>query len=108
MASYLSNFLPTPKIHGQKMQTKKPNNIMICTMRPSASNNTSDEQRFGRKKEDPPIEDTRIHWDNQDDGWMGGNSHQQENVNEKKKKKTDNFGERFADLINASATSHYQ
>lgn len=52
-----------------------------------------------------PGVDTRIHWDNPDEGWIGG-SDQTKTVNEDK---TNLFSEdKFAELIKDSFDSHYQ
>ncbi|KAK8691606.1 hypothetical protein V6N13_075110 [Hibiscus sabdariffa] len=58
----------------------------------------------------PPGVDTRIHWDNEDEGWMGGSSNSQKtkqkfNPEEEQKNL---LGEKFADLLNHSSDSHYQ
>ncbi|KAL1196061.1 NAD(P)H-quinone oxidoreductase subunit T [Cardamine amara subsp. amara] len=52
-----------------------------------------------------PGVDTRIHWDNPDEGWIGG-SDPNKSVNEEK---TNLFSEdKFAELIKDSFDSHYQ
>ncbi|KAK9994991.1 hypothetical protein SO802_024694 [Lithocarpus litseifolius] len=60
----------------------------------------------------PPGVDTRIHWDNEDEGWIGGSTssqpkQQQQQSNEPKEQKN-LLGEKFADLLNDSSDSHYQ
>ncbi|WCJ44255.1 Chaperone DnaJ-domain superfamily protein [Euphorbia peplus] len=53
-----------------------------------------------------PGVDTRIHWDDPDEGWVGGtdsNSAQQQLP-----KQEPNFGHNFADLLNEASGSHYQ
>ena len=50
--------------------------------------------------------DTRIHWENDDEGWIGGSTKQQQN-NEEEKPKKKLLGEDFADLLNFQG-SHYE
>ncbi|XP_027355696.1 NAD(P)H-quinone oxidoreductase subunit T, chloroplastic [Abrus precatorius] len=56
-----------------------------------------------RPQRAPPGVDTRIHWDNEDEGWIGGNDtqHQQNSANNL-------LGENFADLLATSSGSHYE
>ncbi|XP_022735276.1 NAD(P)H-quinone oxidoreductase subunit T, chloroplastic [Durio zibethinus] len=57
----------------------------------------------------PPGVDTRIHWDNEDEGWIGGPSNSQqtkEKLNAEEEQKN-LLGDKFADLLNYS-DSHYQ
>ncbi|KAL5845942.1 hypothetical protein ACOSQ3_009466 [Xanthoceras sorbifolium] len=58
----------------------------------------------------PPGVDTRIHWENPDEGWIGGssgNSQQQKKLNPEEEQ--DNLlGHKFSDLLNESSDSHYQ
>lgn len=63
------------------------------------ASDSSGEPDSGRK----PFVDTRIHWSNPDEGWVGGKT-RSEDESEKK----EHLGERFADLINRSSASHYQ
>nr|GMD60953.1 NAD(P)H-quinone oxidoreductase subunit T, chloroplastic [Ipomoea batatas]GMD60955.1 NAD(P)H-quinone oxidoreductase subunit T, chloroplastic [Ipomoea batatas]GMD68943.1 NAD(P)H-quinone oxidoreductase subunit T, chloroplastic [Ipomoea batatas] len=55
----------------------------------------------------PPGVDTRIHWENEDEGWIGGNSSSstQEQLNADEKEL---LGEKFSELLNSSTDSHYQ
>ncbi|XWS34187.1 hypothetical protein CRYUN_Cryun21dG0019000 [Craigia yunnanensis] len=58
----------------------------------------------------PPGVDTRIHWDNEDEGWIGGPSNSKqtkEKLNTEEEQKN-LLGEKFADLLNDSFDSHYQ
>ncbi|XVE85749.1 hypothetical protein DITRI_Ditri17bG0115900 [Diplodiscus trichospermus] len=57
----------------------------------------------------PPGVDTRIHWDNDDEGWIGGPSNSQktkEKLNAEEEQKN-LLGEKFSDLLNDS-DSDYQ
>ncbi|KAL7596248.1 NAD(P)H-quinone oxidoreductase subunit T, chloroplastic [Lactuca sativa] len=59
----------------------------------------------GGKRRAPPGIDTRIHWENEDDGWVGGSA--TESATEEDQ--TNNLlGEKFSELLNNSTDSHYQ
>ncbi|EEF28798.1 conserved hypothetical protein [Ricinus communis] len=63
-----------------------------------------------KKERAPPGVDTRIHWDNPDEGWIGGSSSSsssQQQLNEEEEQKN-LFGQNFADLLNDASGSHYQ
>ena len=51
--------------------------------------------------------DTRIHWSNPDEGWVGGNA-KKEGDGGRGGSKNEPLGGRFADLINNASESHYQ
>lgn len=53
----------------------------------------------------PPGVDTRIHWENEDEGWIGGNSSRS---TQEKAKVEDLLGEKFSELLNSSSDSYYQ
>ncbi|KAK9269844.1 hypothetical protein L1049_025417 [Liquidambar formosana] len=55
----------------------------------------------------PPGVDTRIHWDNPNEGWIGGSNSQPTQEQLKAEAEKNILGEQFADLINSS-DSHYQ
>lgn len=59
----------------------------------------------GPKRPQPGV-DTRIHWENEDEGWIGGSSKSKTEAEEKEKQ--DFLGERFSELLNNSSDSHYQ
>lgn len=57
----------------------------------------------------PPGVDTRIHWENEDEGWVGGGTSSgttTRSVEEEQKKNL--LGEKFSELLNNSSDSHYQ
>ncbi|KAK2658483.1 hypothetical protein Ddye_005016 [Dipteronia dyeriana] len=55
-----------------------------------------------------PGVDTRIHWENQDEGWIGGSSgNSQKKLNPEEDHKN-LLGHNFSDLLNDSSDSHYQ
>ncbi|KAI9082967.1 hypothetical protein K1719_035110 [Acacia pycnantha] len=62
---------------------------------------TSEEPRERQKV--PPGVDTRIHWDNEDEGWIGGTT-----SNSKQSKPEDVLGQNFADLLSDFSGSHYE
>ncbi|KAL9295991.1 hypothetical protein ACSQ67_021887 [Phaseolus vulgaris] len=59
---------------------------------------------FSRTPESPPGVDTRIHWDNEDEGWIGGGDR------DKKTKSSNMFADDdFSDLLlTSSLSSHYE
>ncbi|MQL83663.1 hypothetical protein Taro_016160 [Colocasia esculenta] len=67
-----------------------------------ASDTSEDAPPSPRRKGTPGV-DTRIHWSSPDEGWVGRKSRPDTAT-----EKNENLGGRFADLISASTTSHYQ
>ena len=63
-----------------------------------------------KRQRAPPGVDTRIHWDNEDEGWVGGpsNSQQSKEKLHAEEEHKNLLGEKFADLLNDSFDSHYQ
>uniref|UniRef100_A0A0F7CZA3 Chaperone DnaJ-domain superfamily protein n=1 Tax=Erodium texanum TaxID=28960 RepID=A0A0F7CZA3_EROTE len=55
-----------------------------------------------------PVEDTRIHWENDEDGWIGGGSKSEPHKFSEEEEKKSLLGEKFADLLDESSDSHYQ
>nr|XP_043634043.1 NAD(P)H-quinone oxidoreductase subunit T, chloroplastic [Erigeron canadensis] len=63
----------------------------------------------GKAKQRTPQEvDTRIHWENEDDGWVGGSSASTTQSVEEEEQQNDFLGEKFSQLLNNSTDSHYQ
>ena len=58
-------------------------------------------------KKAPPGVDTRIHWENEDEGWIGGGSKSQQPKQEENQQK-DILGDKFSELLKNSTDSHYQ
>ncbi|KAF7850765.1 hypothetical protein BT93_L5014 [Corymbia citriodora subsp. variegata] len=59
----------------------------------------------------PPGVDTRIHWENEDGGWIGGDGSKSKEGEKQlgaEEEQRNLLGEKFADLLNESADSHYQ
>ncbi|CAD6343969.1 unnamed protein product [Miscanthus lutarioriparius] len=66
---------------------------------------TADGAGPGKKK----TVDTRIHWSNPDEGWVGGNAKKEgDGGRGRGGSKNEPLGGRFADLINNASESHYQ
>lgn len=60
-----------------------------------------------QRKKAPPGVDTRIHWENENDGWIGGNTTSSSIPDDQEQQK--NFlGDKFSDLLTESSDSHYQ
>ncbi|KAH6811127.1 Chaperone DnaJ-domain superfamily protein [Perilla frutescens var. hirtella] len=73
-----------------------------CSFRVLAAQGPSSEKR----PRAPPGVDTRIHWENEDEGWVGGNS--SGSTQEQAKKEDEFLGEKFSELLNSSSDSYYQ
>ncbi|KAL8216958.1 hypothetical protein R6Q57_023795 [Mikania cordata] len=57
----------------------------------------------------PPGVDTRIHWENEDEGWVGGgNSSGTATQTVEEEQKNNLIDEKFSELLNNSTDSHYQ
>ncbi|XP_057502811.1 NAD(P)H-quinone oxidoreductase subunit T, chloroplastic [Actinidia eriantha] len=61
----------------------------------------------------PPLGvDTRIHWESEEEGWIGGRSNSQSAQEGQFQAQEDHknrfLGEKFSDLLNSSSDSHYQ
>lgn len=65
------------------------------------------ETTSGQQKAQPG-EDTRIHWENEDEGWIGGSYSNSRKKLEPEEKKQDLLDENFSELLNSSTDSHYQ
>uniref|UniRef100_A0A0F7H1H0 Chaperone DnaJ-domain superfamily protein n=1 Tax=Monsonia marlothii TaxID=163685 RepID=A0A0F7H1H0_9ROSI len=78
--------------------------------RVSATATEGPDNSSGPWKPQPGV-DTRIHWENEEDGWIGGSggssNAEQKRFSEEEEKKS-LLGEKFADLLNESSDSHYQ
>lgn len=61
----------------------------------------------GKRPKAPPGVDTRIHWDNPDEGWIGGTQQTQQKFNAEDEQQN-LLADKFADLLNNSSDSHYQ
>ncbi|XP_073024616.1 NAD(P)H-quinone oxidoreductase subunit T, chloroplastic [Primulina eburnea] len=63
-------------------------------------------QDSGERKRAPPGVDTRIHWDNEEEGWIGEST--SGSTKGQKKEEDDPLGKKFSDLLNSSSDSYYQ
>ncbi|XP_042481263.1 NAD(P)H-quinone oxidoreductase subunit T, chloroplastic-like [Macadamia integrifolia] len=61
----------------------------------------------GQSRRAPAGVDTRIHWDNPDEGWIGGPSNSQQPTIEDEQQNL-LLGENYSDLLNDYSDSHYQ
>lgn len=67
------------------------------------------EQEEGwRPQRAPPGVDTRIHWENEDEGWVGGSTSGKKGDIDNEEDQRNLLGDRFADLLNDSSDSHYK
>ncbi|KAA8538661.1 hypothetical protein F0562_028269 [Nyssa sinensis] len=69
------------------------------------------EQGSVRPQRAPPGVDTRIHWENEDEGWIGGTTTTSQPTQEQlqaEEEQKNLWGEKFSDLLNNSTDSHYQ
>ncbi|XP_058097288.1 NAD(P)H-quinone oxidoreductase subunit T, chloroplastic [Magnolia sinica] len=74
-------------------------------MRVFATNDSGEQPPVGQRKGNPGV-DTRIHWENPDEGWIGGKTTKTDGGDRKKEEEI--LGEKFADLLKNSTDSHYQ
>ncbi|XP_073144556.1 NAD(P)H-quinone oxidoreductase subunit T, chloroplastic [Henckelia pumila] len=63
-------------------------------------------QDSGGGKRAPPGVDTRIHWDNEEEGWIGASTSGSDK--EQNKVEDDHLGKKFSDLLSNSSDSYYQ
>ncbi|XP_057782394.1 NAD(P)H-quinone oxidoreductase subunit T, chloroplastic [Salvia miltiorrhiza] len=59
-----------------------------------------------KRQQAPPGVDTRIHWESDDEGWIGGSS--SSSTKEQAKEEDRSLGEKFSELLNSSSDSYYQ
>lgn len=82
-------------------------------VRALASEDSAGGASYSRRRA-PPGVDTRIHWENPDEGWIGGGKTrsppppQQQQLSSDSELKEDNFSHKFAELLKNSTDSHYQ
>ncbi|XP_020111980.1 NAD(P)H-quinone oxidoreductase subunit T, chloroplastic [Ananas comosus] len=77
-----------------------------CDFRAVAASDTSTGEEPATRERRKPRVDTRIHWSNPDEGWIGGKKSKTEA--DVQDKKDEYVGGKFADLISRSTESHYQ
>ncbi|KAK6164759.1 hypothetical protein DH2020_001623 [Rehmannia glutinosa] len=92
-------------------QTSKPSSFQLVKQ---GTRKTSHHGRFrvlavqgsSDRQKAPPGVDTRIHWESEEEGWIGGNS--SGSTREQVKEENELLGEKFSDLLNSSSDSYYQ
>ncbi|TKY68072.1 NAD(P)H-quinone oxidoreductase subunit T [Spatholobus suberectus] len=84
---------PHPHPEAKFLRTGTPNSARCTSLQVHASR---------RPQRAPPGVDTRIHWDNEDEGWVGGTKQQQT------QKPNNMLGDDFADFLTTSSGSHYE
>ncbi|KAL6176616.1 hypothetical protein ACLB2K_053249 [Fragaria x ananassa] len=82
----------------------------VATFHVHASTSSSQAEGPSKRGRPPPAPgiDTRIHWENEDEGWIGGTSSKKTQQQVEQEKQKDVWGNKFADLLDDSADSHYQ
>ncbi|KAF7127980.1 hypothetical protein RHSIM_Rhsim11G0056000 [Rhododendron simsii] len=68
-------------------------------------------QESERRQRAPPPRpgyDTRIHWENDEDGWIGGSNNSKSKSTQEESHDDNLMSERFSELLNSSSDSHYQ
>jgi NAD(P)H-quinone oxidoreductase subunit T, chloroplastic len=102
MAASTASRIFTPILHRHQRRTKA---VVVAAASPPDAEPTpatADGAGPGKKK----TVDTRIHWSNPDEGWVGGKAKKEGDG--RGSSKNEPLGGRFADLINNAAESHYQ
>nr|XP_010930616.1 NAD(P)H-quinone oxidoreductase subunit T, chloroplastic [Elaeis guineensis] len=92
----------SPSLSPVIVRGRKYKNPVIWRMHVRASDSSGGSSSTGEKRERRV--DTRIHWSNPDEGWIGGKT----TPKTESEKKEEILGGRFAELIDKSAASHYQ
>ncbi|CAO2835311.1 unnamed protein product [Amaranthus hypochondriacus] len=85
----------------QNAVSKRKNHVKLCVFATT--------QEAGKPERPGPGVDTRIHWENEDEGWIGGNnSKSKEQFKDETEIGQNSFlGQKFHELLNSS-DSHYQ
>lgn len=104
MASLTPSFCPLPQKHSyiQRPQSRfvtnqKTKNDHLRIIHAAQSSNN--------RQRAPPGVDTRIHWENEDEGWIGTTKSKSA---EEQLKTDEDLDKKFSDLLNSSSDSHYQ
>ncbi|XP_050378128.1 NAD(P)H-quinone oxidoreductase subunit T, chloroplastic [Argentina anserina] len=114
-ASHTLSLLGSPK--PTRATTRTSNRLQVnharATFLVHASTSSPSSQAEGPSKRGrpPPGVDTRIHWENEDEGWIGGSSSKSTSKTQQQVEQEQNrdvWGNKFADLLDDSADSHYQ
>ncbi|XP_062029461.1 NAD(P)H-quinone oxidoreductase subunit T, chloroplastic [Rosa rugosa] len=113
-ASHTLSLLGSPKSRRATTTTRNSSRHVnyIGTFHVHASTSSSQAKGPSNRERPPPAPgiDTRIHWDNEDEGWIGGSSSKTNGKTQQveQEQHKDVWGNKFADLLDDSADSHYQ
>ncbi|XP_047091691.1 NAD(P)H-quinone oxidoreductase subunit T, chloroplastic-like [Lolium rigidum] len=100
MAASTASGTLTPFLHRYQARSRRRARFVVAASSSDAEAAGSSTAGPGKKK----TVDTRIHWSDPDEGWVGGNEKKEGDGG-----KNEPLGRRFADLINnPSSESHYQ
>ncbi|KAM0939902.1 putative DnaJ domain, Chaperone J-domain superfamily, NAD(P)H-quinone oxidoreductase subunit T [Dioscorea sansibarensis] len=99
--------LPPLKTHNNSSKPKKPHRHLQLFASSSSAEPSPKQPKRPQQKRTPGV-DTRIHWDNQEEGWLGEKSKPDSSKTQTRTQTKQYLGERFADLINNSSATHYQ
>lgn len=104
--------LHNPILRNEPVMLLRATRTTNISLKVHASQSESQGPGSGRRQSQraPPGVDTRIHWDNEDEGWIGGtNSAKQKQPSPSAEDNPKNLlGDNFADLLTTSSDSHYQ
>ncbi|KAJ3703920.1 hypothetical protein LUZ61_007625 [Rhynchospora tenuis] len=109
MASTASSSFLSPLLHTNRKSRIQ--SIRRSRARVVAASEPSDEPTATTEKRKRRV-DTRIHWTNMDEGWIGGKTKKETEGEEDNGAKSENkqefLGTKFADLLSQASESHYQ
>ncbi|GJN28079.1 hypothetical protein PR202_gb16161 [Eleusine coracana subsp. coracana] len=88
----------TPFLHGQRPRRRRVNVVVAAASTPDAEPKATGAEQ-GKK-----TVDTRIHWSDPDEGWIGGDAKKDSGRSGKKEP----LGRSYADLMNSSSETHYE
>ncbi|CAL4993998.1 unnamed protein product [Urochloa decumbens] len=94
----------TPLLHRHQFRSRQRANAVVVVAAAASTPDAEPAAGQGKKK----TVDTRIHWSDPDEGWVGGKAKKEGDGGDGRRSKNEPLGGRFADLINAASESHYQ
>jgi hypothetical protein len=95
----------TPLLHRHHPRSWRRASAVVVA---AASTPEAEPTAAGSGQEKKKTVDTRIHWSDPDEGWIGGKAKKDGAGGVGGRSKNEPLGGRFADLINAASESHYQ
>jgi NAD(P)H-quinone oxidoreductase subunit T, chloroplastic len=107
MASTASSSFLSPLLHAHRKSRLQ---SIRREVRVFAASESSDEPTATTEKRKRRV-DTRIHWTNMDEGWIGGKTKKETeggNGGGKNENKEEFLGSKFADLLSQASESHYE